>query len=1579
MSTNKFKYSLLLIFLLVLVLGLGSPFIAYAKEPTPQSGTNTFKGTYGYYSTIGNSLMIGSYTTSISKEDTGYISSSETTRPVYPKEFQVTLKNGARYLQGSIKSRTVSGTTKYFNYNIVLHPSGFNPNSAVKGRSFLDNLSLESGVNKTSLGETLAKGNVTAWVNAIISVRTYESGPRHEHARFYAKRLWSNGKSNYNPYPDRVYSTSAVKKAMSSWSEVTLAAFDAQYNNKFILPAIIEADGTPPSGTFSPNSASWRNSNLSVTFSPSDRGGSGVKRWRYRTSSNNGSSYGNWSSYYTNARNITLSSQGRWKIQCEVEDNAGNKATLTSGTYNIDKTNPSGSFSPSSQSWTNSNVTVKFTPSDSGGSGVNQWRYRTSSNNGSSYGSWSSYYTSAKNISLSSQGQWKIQVQVSDKAGNSATLTSGTYRIDKTAPSGSLSASTTSWTNGNVTITASGSDSGGSGFYRIKKPDGTYTTDTSTTYTVSSNGTYSFVFYDNAGNSTTKSITISNIDKTKPSASFAPNSSIWVNRDINTVITPSDSGGSGVKRMRWRTSADNGSTYGSWSSWINGSAAYTLPITTEGYYKVQVEVEDNAGNTQIVTSGTFLLDKTAPTGSLSPNTTAWTNQNVTITATGSDALSGMYQIKKPDELYAKGSSTTYAVSSNGTYTFVFYDNAGNSTKKSITVSNIDKTAPTGSVTADTTELTNGNVVLTAIGSDSGGSGFYRIKKPDGTYTNDTRATYTVTENGNYTFVFYDNAGNATEKTYTVNNIDKTPPDGTLTPSTTAWTNQNVVITVKGNDIGVAGLSHIKLPDGTIVYDAETAYTVTTNGTYTFVFYDRAGNSTTKSIKIENIDKELPDGAFSPNNHAWTNKDVVVRFTPSDKGDSGVYRWRYRISSDNGSSYGSWSSYIDGDTPADIALTATGNFKIQAEVVDRAGNSTTKTSGTYYIDKINPTATFTPHSHNDWTNKNISVKINVSDSTSGVKRWRWRTSEDGGATYDAWRNYIEGNTETTVVLDVEGVRRLQVEVEDVAGNINVITSGIYNIDKTIPDITSQGITSDIYFDGTMYWVKQNGRVDIRIRSKDDLSLLESMILQLASQTDVYRQDYNFTSNLSSVVKSSDEIDYVSGSKTHESSDKTVREATFTVTPKVHGKEYGVSVWLRDYAGNILDYYNTGLRFKVDGEAPVLTVTKNITDWTKEDVVLTAVAVDPDSGVKKIILPDGTEEAKDKVQFTVTKNGNYTFIAEDNLGHRTTVVVSVTNIDKSKPTNAMIIINDDDEFTNSRDVVLTLYAEDNRGVTHMRFKMDNGSWSDWIPYATSYNYTMSSGLTVQGTNRVYAQFRDEVGNVSDVAYDSIVYDSIAPLGSIKYYKKVVNTRSINLTIEAYDINPEQADIISGLDSVRFRELQNGIVKQDWTSWEKHQPTRSWVLSEGDGEKVIEMEIRDNAGNINRVSRTFLLDTLFIDKAEFTDIVNPPLGNPELPTSEVVKVKKGYEFTFVVKTIGDPDEAAYHFNGESGTMDKLGDNLFRKTLKISADDEKATGLLPITITVKRHSDGAKKSTTLKVLVDGSAYNDFNINLTN
>lgn len=195
------------------------------------------------------------------------------------------------------------------------------------------------------------------------------------------------------------------------------------------------------------------------------------------------------------------------------------------------------------------------------------------------------------------------------------------------------------------------------------------------------------------------------------------------------------------------------------------------------------------------------------------------------------------------------------------------------------------------------------------------------------------------------------------------------------------------------------------------------------------------------------------------------------------------------------------------------------------------------------------------------------------------------------------------------------------------------------------------------------------------------------------------------------------------------------------------------------------------------------------------------------------------------YQVTENGSYTFVAEDNLGNQQSIIVTANKIDKISPLNTSIIINNNDTYTNNRNVKLTINANDNAtGVSQMRFKTENSPWSSWVPYSTSYNYTMDAGYTHQGTNRVYVQFKDGVGNVGGDASDSIIFDNVAPTGEIIFNKNVVNTRNINLTIHAYDINSSSADVISGLNSVRFRELQNGVVKRDWTTWEQHNFTRN-----------------------------------------------------------------------------------------------------------------------------------------------------------
>lgn len=94
---------------------------------------------------------------------------------------------------------------------------------------------------------------------------------------------------------------------------------------------------------------------------------------------------------------------------------------------------------------------------------------------------------------------------------------------------------------------------------------------------------------------------------------------------------------------------------------------------------------------------------------------------------------------------------------------------------------------------------------------------------------------------------------------------------------------------------------------------------------------------------------------------------------------------------------------------------------------------------------------------------------------------------------------------------------------------------------------------------------------------------------------------------------------------------------------------------------------------------------------------------------------------------------------------------TIADTGAPTGA-ILINNGAATTDSYTVTLNLSASDAAsGVQHMRFSNDGNSWSYWQNFAVQYpwnladwNYGGQFGLT---TYIVYAQFRDQQGNVSD----------------------------------------------------------------------------------------------------------------------------------------------------------------------------------------------------------------------------------------
>lgn len=192
-------------------------------------------------------------------------------------------------------------------------------------------------------------------------------------------------------------------------------------------------------------------------------------------------------------------------VECSYKDTYNNEYTESQKTIiKIDKTAPKCiSSGGTGTDWTNNNVTIKGTCSDSLSGCVSNKRYIINVASGKSL--------SKSNVGPGSNGGTAI---VYDKAGNNATCPANqNVNIDKIPPICSIKAinedgsSHNNWVNQNVTINSSCSDQGGSGCKVSTK---------NTTYKVDTNSTKTHTYYDVAGNSSSCNIKVQ-IDKTPPS------------------------------------------------------------------------------------------------------------------------------------------------------------------------------------------------------------------------------------------------------------------------------------------------------------------------------------------------------------------------------------------------------------------------------------------------------------------------------------------------------------------------------------------------------------------------------------------------------------------------------------------------------------------------------------------------------------------------------------------------------------------------------------------------------------------------------------------------------------------------------------------------------------------------------------------------------------------------------------------------------------------------------------------------------------------------------------------------------
>ncbi|MGH9867894.1 MAG: beta strand repeat-containing protein [Candidatus Polarisedimenticolia bacterium] len=455
------------------------------------------------------------------------------------------------------------------------------------------------------------------------------------------------------------------------------------------------------------------------------------------------------SSPWTVSWNTTTVSGGTHTLTAVARDAAGNTTTSASVTVTVNNTDtaaPSVSISaPAGGTTVLGVVPVSATASDN--VGVTGVQFRVDGSNVGSEDT-SQPWTISWNTTTVSNGTHTLSAVARDAAGNTALSSSVTVTVnnsDTTDPSVSISAPAGGSTvSGTTSISASATDNVGVTGVQFRV-DGSNvgSEDTSQPWTISwssttvSNGTHtlSAVARDAAGNTTVSSpvtITVNNADTAQPTISLsAPVSGVTLSGNVPVTATATDN--VGVAGVQFRV---DGTAVGSEDTAAPFGVMWDTTTATNGAHTLTAVARDAAGNTR--TSGSVSVTvNNADT--LSPNVLitaplggANLSGSITVTASASDntGVVGVQFIVDggnagPEDMTAPWSTTVDTTQiANGPHTLsaVARDAGGNrsiATTVNVTVSNVDRVAPTVTITTPASGVSvSGQVTLAASASDN---------------------------------------------------------------------------------------------------------------------------------------------------------------------------------------------------------------------------------------------------------------------------------------------------------------------------------------------------------------------------------------------------------------------------------------------------------------------------------------------------------------------------------------------------------------------------------------------------------------------------------------------------------------------------------------------------------------------------------------------------------------------------------------------------------------------------------------------------------------------------------------------
>jgi hypothetical protein len=815
---------------------------------------------------------------------------------------------------------------------------------------------------------------------------------------------------------------------------------------------------------------------LSIMGTAVDNAANGLKNvtlW-YRYHIDNGSAWGGWISSGLIDSNPWVSvswlflftnGSGHYQFSSIAKDNASNAEALggTADAYcGYDNVEPSSTVTTIAGYWKHmAPLSITATASDATSGVCNvTLKYRFRATNASGWGGWTSFGVDAAapwswSFTFDNDsGHYQFQSIAIDNATNQETI--GTpdadCGYDIVAPSSNIVPITGYWKTSGAVLTAVASDTLGGVknvtlwySYRVSNSSSwggwvTFGMDAASPWAwdfTFGNGSGHYRFYsiakDNATNTESAPAgndTYCGYDPVAPVSNVnIISSGYWeASSPVSITATASDAT-SGVHdvTLKYRFRATNASGWDGWTSFgVDAAAPWSWSFTFDngsGHYQFASIATDNATNQESLSSADAACgyDVAAPSSNVVSISGYWKTSASTLTATSSDALSGVKNVTlwysyRVSNASAWGGWVVYGVDSASPWSWNF-----------------------------------------PFSNDSGHYRFYSIAKDNATNTESDPA-------GNDTYCGY----------------DPIAPSSNVDAIVGYWKTSATTLTATASD-DLSGVKNVTLKYSyrasnssswggwvTVSVDAASPWSwdfTFSNGSGHYRFYSIAKDNATNTESVPGgndtycgYDNVAPTASMTALS-AFKKADFTAAWSATEV-TSGVASWTVQYKENSSGVWTAWLtnvSYSVRSATWDIDNTTEGcvvYFRVLA--VDNASNcGTWGSSVSTAKDAVAPVVSMTPLSAYEFTN--FSVQWSATEATSGVASWTVQYKENSSGTWTAWHTNISYTIRTatwyianTTVNSTVYFRALAV---DNASNCGTWSSSINTTQDTPPNTPS----------------------------------------------------------------------------------------------------------------------------------------------------------------------------------------------------------------------------------------------------------------------------------------------------------------------------------------------------------------------------------------------------------------------------------------------------------------------------------------------------------------------------------------------